>query len=128
MADRLLFTIFGVLSGLGVPAVWLLWRAFSARREWWMTWLDSEFKRNYDVYVCAGMISIAVFALIGYLLGRRNDERREQSRDVESTNLALNHLATTDGLTGLFNSRYIHDRLDLELEMAFRTPLTCLLI
>ncbi len=128
MADRVLFSIVGMLTGLTVPFSWLLWRAYAARRLWWQVWLETELKHHYDVYICTGMVSVAVFFVLGYLFGRRNDERREVSRTVEDTNLQLNVLANTDGLTGLFNSRYIHDRLDVEMETAFRSPLTCLLI
>jgi diguanylate cyclase (GGDEF)-like protein len=41
-----------------------------------------------------------------------------------------NKLAITDALTTLYNSRYLHDQLAIELESAkrYNTPLTCLML
>lgn len=128
MADRLLFSIVGVLAGLGVPFTWFLWRAFLVRRPWWMSFLKTELNHHYEVYVCLGTFAVMICAFIGYWLGKKNDDLREISKTVEESNFSLNHLAITDGLTGLFNSRYMHDRLDLEIQTAFRSPITCLLI
>ena len=40
------------------------------------------------------------------------------NRALHLKNMELNEIATTDGLTGLYNHRFFHDALDLELEQS----------
>jgi two-component system cell cycle response regulator len=56
-------------------------------------------------------------------------ERAHLFESIQLANKRLEHLATTDGLTGLYNHRYFRERLDGELERAFRyrLPLSCLI-
>jgi diguanylate cyclase (GGDEF)-like protein len=49
---------------------------------------------------------------------------RERTQALEEANERLGQLAITDGLTGLFNHRYLHERLALEVERALRTGLS----
>jgi diguanylate cyclase (GGDEF)-like protein len=106
----------------------LLWRAFSARRTWWISWLGTELHNNYAPYICLALGAVGVFALLGYIIGARHDEFREVSAYVQDSNAELTQLASTDPLTGLFNAREMHARLDLELENSGRRGLACLLI
>ncbi len=55
---------------------------------------------------------------------------RERTRALEEANQRLAQLAITDGLTGLFNHRHLHERLALEVERALRdgVPVAMLMI
>ena len=55
---------------------------------------------------------------------------KERTQALEEANARLAKLAITDGLTTLYNHRYLHERLSLEVERALRTglPVTLLMI
>ena len=55
---------------------------------------------------------------------------KERTTALEDANTRLAKLAITDGLTGLYNHRYLHERLVLETERALRTgvPVTLLMM
>jgi diguanylate cyclase (GGDEF)-like protein len=55
---------------------------------------------------------------------------KERTRELEEANERLSKLAITDGLTGLYNHRFLHEQLRLEVERALRTgvPLAMLMI
>ena len=55
---------------------------------------------------------------------------KERTQALEEANTRLGKLAITDGLTGLYNHRYLHERLGLEVERSLRTglPVTLLMI
>lgn len=55
---------------------------------------------------------------------------RERTQALEAANRRLAQLAVTDGLTGLFNQRYLKEHLVLEVERSLRTgvPLGVLMI
>lgn len=57
-------------------------------------------------------------------------EVRRRTRELEEANAQLSKLAVTDGLTGLFNHRYFHEHLAMEVERTGRTaePVTLLMI
>jgi diguanylate cyclase (GGDEF)-like protein len=54
----------------------------------------------------------------------------ERTRELAEANRRLSQLAITDGLTGLYNHRYFHERLGKEVERSNRTglPLSLLMI
>lgn len=56
-------------------------------------------------------------------------ERAHLFESIQVANRRLEHLATTDGLTGLYNHRHFRERLDGELQRAlrYRLPLSCLI-
>jgi predicted signal transduction protein with EAL and GGDEF domain len=114
--------------GCGAPVLWFLIRVYSTLRELWDKWVRSEFRKHGEVYLVVSIVAIGLCSLIGYFIGRDRDETEEESLRVRDSNLELTELASTDGLTGLFNSRYIHERLNEEIENAYRSPLTCLLV
>jgi diguanylate cyclase (GGDEF)-like protein len=55
---------------------------------------------------------------------------RERTVELESANQRLSQLAVTDGLTGLFNHRYLHEQLAQAVERSLRSkvPVTMLMI
>ncbi|MFP4499596.1 MAG: diguanylate cyclase [Candidatus Hydrogenedentota bacterium] len=56
-------------------------------------------------------------------------ERAELFESIQQANERLEYLATTDGLTGLFNHRSFRERLEEEVQRALRyqTPLACMI-
>jgi len=76
--------------------------------------LEWQTARYYYVYMTFG--SVIAFGLFGLLLGRHDE--------------SLNDLSITDGLTGLYNHRYLHEQLAREIRRSdrYRAPLTCLML
>lgn len=58
-------------------------------------------------------------------LGKLNEDLeqkvKERTQALEEANRRLSELAVTDGLTGLYNHRYLQERLALEVERAHRS-------
>ena len=52
---------------------------------------------------------------------RLQDELDEKNRELETANKRLRKLSITDGLTGLFNHRHVHELLHEEFERSKRT-------
>ena len=77
-----------------------------------------------NIFMPAGMVTIA----LGFWLMIR-DQRRTQ-KVLEKKNKAFETLSITDGLTGLFNSRYFYEVLQKETQRAVRygRPLSMLLL
>jgi len=57
-------------------------------------------------------------------------ERAHLFESIQKANERLEYLAITDGLTGLYNHRHFHERLEEEFERArrYRVPLSCLML
>jgi diguanylate cyclase (GGDEF)-like protein len=126
--NRFIYSFFGIVGGLTIPFSWLLWRAFSTRKAWWLTWFKSEFKQHDQVYILLAFFSVTLLVAVGYFIGWMKDEEEQESKSIKDSHESLSQLASSDGLTGLYNARYVHDRLDIEIENAYRSPLTCLLL
>jgi diguanylate cyclase (GGDEF)-like protein len=125
---RALGILFGVFLGLHVPATWLLCRAAAAHREWWHVFLRAEVRHNGAFYLVLGIVSVVAFALVGALVGWRYDELEARTMAADISNVELSRQAATDGLTHLFNGAAIRERLTVEIENSFRSPLSCLLV
>ncbi|MFM1920542.1 MAG: hypothetical protein RLZZ303_2176 [Candidatus Hydrogenedentota bacterium] len=56
-------------------------------------------------------------------------ERAHLLENIQQANERLEHIARTDGLTGLYNRRYFHEQFNHEFERARRydTPLACMI-
>jgi len=56
-------------------------------------------------------------------------ERAHLLESIQAANERLEHIARTDGLTGLFNRRYFHEQFNNEFERArrYQTPLSCMI-
>ncbi len=56
-------------------------------------------------------------------------ERAHLLENIQQANERLEHIARTDGLTGLFNRRYFHEQFNHEFERArrYETPLSCMI-
>jgi len=130
MRYRALYAWVGVLLGLGAPLGALLGRGVILNHLWWAAWMASEWQGHAYFYVYMTVGCVIVFTAFGFSLGRLADKLRRESSEVSDTFQTLNMLAIKDGLTGLYNHRYLQERLALEMEIAERraTPLTCLMI
>lgn len=116
MRPRDRYMLWGIILGLGAPLGALVFRNISAGPETLLRTVIREWNnaRFYYLYMTLG--TLPVFALFGHLLGIRNEE--------------LNLLSITDGLTGIFNHRYLHEVLGLEVRRAERygKPVSILMI
>lgn len=56
-------------------------------------------------------------------------ERAHLLESIQTANERLEHIARTDGLTGLYNRRYFHEQFNQEFERArrYETPLACMI-
>src|SRR5450432_1374768 len=102
MRLRMRYTLLGALLGLGAPIGSLIWRVlvlghgnliFNLQHEW----LQARYFYDYMTFG-----TVVAFSLFGYTLGRENEN--------------LSDLSITDGLTGIFNHRYLHEQLEHEVQ------------
>ena len=130
MRYRKLFSAVGVLLGLGAPAGAIIGQGLWSNREFWSAWWREEWLNHAYFYCYMGIGCVVVFASFGFWLGLLADRQQRQNDDLSDTFQTLNLLAIKDGLTGLYNHRYLQERLALEMESADRhqTPLACLMI
>lgn len=116
MPLRHLYALWGFLLGLGAPLGSLALRSGISWQGTFLLTLIREWERGTYYYVYMTLGTTLAFSLFGYVLGKRNED--------------LQNLSITDGLTGLYNHRYMQERLDHEIERSDRyaEPLTCLMI
>ena len=130
MKYRKLYSAIGVLLGLGAPSGALVGQGLWTHRLWWITWWHSEWHEHGYFYGYMGVGCVIAFTVFGFWLGQSADKQKKENDALTDTFQTLNLLAIKDGLTGLYNHRYLQERLALEMEVADRrqTPLTCLMI
>ena len=100
------YPLLAAVLALGAPLGYLLLRALVEQRWPDAGWVLDEVAENPPLYAYLGLGTLAVFASLGWALGRKEDELRRRS--------------TTDPLTGLPNRRELKARLELELGRARR--------
>jgi diguanylate cyclase (GGDEF)-like protein len=130
MRYRIRYAVAGVLLGLGAPLGSIVARGLWLHRGWWAAWLEQELRNQAYFYVYMAVGCVIGFTLFGYMMGKRGDQLSDERASVQATFQTLDLLAITDGLTGLYNHRYLQERLALELESSgrYKTPLTCLML
>ncbi|MBK8011627.1 MAG: GGDEF domain-containing protein [Deltaproteobacteria bacterium] len=101
MPCSLSFSIVGVALALLAPLGLLLARVGARVQPPTLAWVFSEVRLLLVVYTYVLLLALAVFVVIGYLLGRRFDR--------------VHALSVTDPLTGLFNRRHFGKRLSEEI-------------
>jgi diguanylate cyclase (GGDEF)-like protein len=69
-----------------------------------------------------------IFAIVGRMIGRRDDILLARNRELAELSERLRELSTTDALTGLHNRRSFDDRLDMELARTRRYGAPCALV
>ncbi len=109
-----LYPAIGTLLAPGSP-LGLLWvRASERHTSVSVGFAARELEREPLAYAYLGFSTTLVFAVLGWLLGRRDDR--------------LSALTATDPMTGLFNRRFLHEATERELGRSARygTPLALL--
>ncbi len=116
MRYRMRYALVGVILGLGAPAGSLVWRVLIPTHHDLIVSFLREWRQSSYFYSYMTVGTMTAFAVFGYVLGWRSE--------------GLSRFAITDGLTGLYNHRYLHERLDQEIERSnrYHAPLTCLLL
>jgi diguanylate cyclase (GGDEF)-like protein len=71
---------------------------------------------------------IAIFAIVGRLIGHRDDLLVERNRDLATLSQRLHELSTIDALTDIQNRRSFDERLNMELDRTQRYGVPCALV
>src|SRR5438067_2472466 len=114
MPFALRYLLIGALLGLGSPLGLAAAHFFRSLHPAIAEWLRLEAAALKWVYVYIGTGSVIVFAIFGYLLGKREDLLLQHSRSVESLAQSLEQSSITDGITRLYVHSYLMKRLDEE--------------
>jgi diguanylate cyclase (GGDEF)-like protein len=116
MRYRTRYALAGGILGLGAPIGSLVWRVLIPTHHGLLSGLLQEWRQASYFYSYMTIGTVTAFASFGYVLGRLSE--------------GLNRFAITDGLTGAYNHRYLHERLEQEIERSSRyhAPLTCLML
>jgi diguanylate cyclase (GGDEF)-like protein len=120
---RVKYALAGVLLGLGAPLGSLVIRYFLHHNGEFLAGLIHEWDQASFFYIYMTIGCTVMFAIFGFVLGEKGDALEKEKK--KATNLAI-----TDGLTGLYNHRYLQEHLGAEFERVKRygTPLTCLML
>src|SRR5689334_15883694 len=106
VSHRRLYPLLGVALALGAPAGLLPVRMIQHHARYELETIVSELNSDWVTYAYVGISTALMFALLGFILGGAQDRMRS--------------LMMTDPLTGLFNRRYLHQRLLDELARVAR--------
>lgn len=71
---------------------------------------------------------MTIFALVGRLIGRRDDLLVERNRELATLSKRLHELSTIDALTKIQNRRSFDERLNMELDRTRRYGVPCSLV
>ena len=63
---------------------------------------------------------VTIFAILGRLIGRRDDLLVERNRELATLSKRLHELSTMDALTKIQNRRSFDERLNMELDRTRR--------
>src|SRR6185312_17084930 len=116
MRLRTRYTWLGIFLGLGAPLGSLACRVLMRYDDGILPTLASEWRSAAYYYIYMTVATAVAFGLFGFVLGRRDE--------------GLNDLSIKDGLTGIYNHRYMHEHLAVEMQRAdrYHTPLACLML
>ena len=113
---RLAYPLAGILLSFALVAGLLTLQGWAARQAPTATWILEELRKQPLVYAYLSAATVALMAVLGWIVGRKEDR--------------LEALSITDPLTGLANRRRLRGEFADELARAARygTPLALLLI
>src|SRR4051794_19149754 len=119
----LTYALCGALCGLGAPLGALALHLTIGPSGPFVSRLLAEWSRESYFYLYMLVTTVGIFALFGFVLGRKSDQLERDK--AQATALAL-----TDGLTGLYNHRYLQEHLAAEFSRSRRYghSLTCLML
>jgi len=78
--------------------------------------------------VALALGGIAIFAILGRLIGHRDDLLVQSNRELAALSTRLHELSTIDALTEIQNRRSFDDRLKMELDRTCRYGVPCALV
>ena len=110
------YSLAGAVLALGAPIGLFVLHAVQRDMAPTLDGIALEFRAHRGYYVYLTVSTLLAFTLFGWFIGQKDDR--------------LQAGALTDPLTGLWNRRYLGDRLKHELERSarYRSPLSFLLI
>jgi diguanylate cyclase (GGDEF)-like protein len=113
---RVAYPTAGVLLALGLLGGLLTLQGWLSRRAPTVHWIAEELRAQPAVYAYLLIATVTMMAVLGWLLGRKED--------------LLEQLSVSDPLTGLANQRRLRAQFGEELNRAARygTPLALLLV
>jgi len=116
MRYRTRYALAGGILGLGAPVGSLILRVLIPGHHDLLFAFLREWQRGSYFYLYMTFGTVTAFALFGYVLGWIGE--------------GLNQSAITDGLTGLYNHRYVHERLEQEIERSnrYHSSITCVML
>lgn len=116
MRYRMRYALAGAILGLGAPIGALIWRVLIPIDREIISHFLREWQQASYFYSYMTVGTVTAFALFGYVVGQRSE--------------GLGWRAITDSLTGMYNHRYLHERLAQEIERSdrYHTSLTCLML
>jgi diguanylate cyclase (GGDEF)-like protein len=114
------YPLAGALLALGAPLGCFLWRWLTSQNQ---DFFVSELQSYQFFYLYMTFGTSGAFALFGYVLGKKGDVLETQRTTSERR-------AITDGLTDLYNHRYLQEHLSAEIERSqrYHSPFTCLML
>jgi diguanylate cyclase (GGDEF)-like protein len=106
-----------------------LGRLATTQKKFLRRWFRDEWNQHGSLYMSMTATSAVVFSLFSTSLAKRKARFRTEHESLKSSFDVINLMANTDGLTGVYNHRYLHEKLSLEVEKVarYKTPLTCLM-
>jgi diguanylate cyclase (GGDEF)-like protein len=111
------YGLIGILVGVFAPAALLLY-GVATRQTFDPVWSSAAFAAGGTV----------VFALVGRMIGRRDEILLARNRELAELSDQLRALSTIDALTGIHNRRSFDERLDMELARTQRYGAPCSLV
>ncbi len=124
------YTLAGALLGWGAPFGMLVLRYVFSERFNILRWVTVEIQNHSLLYVYMTISTIVAFMIFGSWMDRGLWRIHRHIAALERSSEKLNELSMTDGLTGLYNHRYLQQRLEIEMQRSerYRIPLALLMI
>lgn len=124
------YALLGFVLGWGAPMGALCVRYGFEHSGEISRWVEHEIQTHFLMYLYMAVSTAVVFSVFAAWMGARVYQLRRSAFVQQQASDVLNELSLTDGLTGLFNHRYLQERLQIETERAqrYETPLAVLMI
>src|SRR4051812_18462808 len=111
--NRVVWTLLGAFLGVHVPAGWLLFRLFEARRDSLLAMAGKDLSHNLGFYIFLTVLAVSALSLAGLFIGWKYDRLESESESNLVSLDEMSVLAATDRLTGLLNGAAVRERLQL---------------
>jgi diguanylate cyclase (GGDEF)-like protein len=111
------YMFFGIFAGLLAPGAVMLHALIAERTA-----------EPYRLFAMLAVGGATVFAVLGRIIGRRDEALIARNHDLAVLSAAFEALSATDGLTGISNRRTFDDRLKMEVGRSNRYGVPCALV